>query len=100
MRRQHMSIRFAVDEIQARVQEAMAANAKADMLSAMREADFGLAVLAAVLADDVIVIEAARREGTDPDADWPDGVSDDQPEQETPAERRQREQMTDKGFFS
>jgi len=43
--------------------------------------------------------DTEKKPGPEQQEDWPDGVSDDDPNRETPEERRAREEMKDRGFF-
>ena len=72
---------------------------KAEKLT--RELNFSLAVLEELLTDDPIsaCIGPIRRVAIPDLDDYPEGVSDDDPEVEDPELRKRREEFKDRGFF-
>lgn len=91
LQRKAGEIRLAANALQAQKTERLAG-----------ELEFSLEVLSELLLDDPVAevtIGPIRRISVSEDDDYPDGVSDDDPEKETPEERRRREEFKDRGFF-
>jgi len=107
----NMSLKSAIELCQLKVSMAISASTKEAMLSAAREAEFGLTVLAEAAermeANSAITSDTNHRVlrpyrpsvSSIEDAPWPEGDSDDNPEAETPADKRNREEMKNRGFF-
>jgi hypothetical protein len=52
------------------------------------------------LVEAELMLSEAYEMMDEPEQTWPEGESDDKPEQEEPEERRRKERMEDRGFFS
>lgn len=103
-----MSIKSAIELCQLKVSTAISASSKDELLSAMREAEFALTVLAEATESIENEDKKGRNRYYSPylppissieDATWPEGDSEDNPEAETPLEKRNREEMKNRGFF-
>ena len=101
-----MSLKSAIELCQLKVSMAIGASTKEEMLSAAREAEFALSVLCEAVGEPQSpAVNIHQASHTRPpissidDAHWPDGASEDNPEAETPIEKRNREEMKNRGFF-
>jgi hypothetical protein len=102
----NMSLKSAIELCQLKVSMAISASTKEAMLSAAREAEFALTVLAESVENkgdnegrNHWSIQYLPPISSIEDAPWPEGDSDDNPEAETPLEKRNREEMKNRGFF-
>jgi len=107
----NMSLKSAIELCQLKVSMAISASTKEAMLSAAREAEFGLTVLAEAAermeANSAITSDTNHRVlrpyrpsvSSIEDGPWPEGDSEDNPEAETPLEKRNREEMKNRGFY-
>lgn len=102
-----MSLKSAIELCQLKVSMAIGASSKEEMLSAAREAEFGLLILSEAVEEPPSLAVSMHQLSRPPrppissieDAPWPEGDSDDNPEAETPADKRNREEMKNRGFF-
>ncbi len=105
-----MSLKSAIELCQLKVSMAISASTKEAMLSAAREAEFALSVLGEAVEDTqgsqnqqspAASIHHTYRPpiSSIEDSTWPEGDSEDNPEAETPIEKRNREEMKNRGFF-
>ena len=107
-----MSLKSAIELCQLKVSMAISASTKEAMLSAAREAEFALMVLSEAVEEpqqkqpqNSAVSPLSYRYSYRPsvssieDGPWPEGDSEDNPEAETPLEKRNREEMKNRGFY-
>jgi len=108
-----MSLKSAIELCRAKVSLSIAASTPAEMLAAAREAEFALTVLGESVENETVrninfpnslplpgIINCAHPTiSSIEDSTWPDGDSEDNPEAETPIEKRNREEMKNRGFY-
>jgi len=103
-----MSLKSAIELCQLKISMAISAPSKEKMLAAAREAEFALMVLGEAVDEPqaqnnptagMYRVPSRPSISSIEDVPWPEGDSEDNPEAETPLEKRNREEMKNRGFF-